>query len=558
MKVNLKRTVKYIIFIHLAALALIFTSFMLSGADSSIINSLQPPYRIISAFLFYIQFFLPLSAAGIFFVFLLTDRNSFNPESVNYFLAALINIIIPILAVFSFLTLYLEPSLNEKKVWLSELSETAGFYLKELEKNTGLDPEKEYVFSDLYLYIDPDNEEINNRHDDLKIKLLDNYRETGSAEETAEAAGFSIRSLTGKKLIEISEFFMAKKDYSSAAYYSEMAGIFRNFRKSSERMIKQAEEGLNRSFLTNPERETLFDGKLKAMELLNSEKFIESYYQAVELKKLFPEDNELDTIVTEAMEKMRSISFFYEEIEEFVFVPGKKNIIFTEKNEGGTTIINCGKIVYTDSNIYFFNIGVLFLDRGNRILKSFSAPYGKRIGNSINMNCIGKTEEKYFLPEWTDVKDNQTSIPISYRMEDLINFSGTRYALKKMNTLYLFTNMESLKNAGFGKTGPVIEAGGRIIRCINFLLMICISTYSGLSFMKRGKRKNYMSLLMFPVVFFVAYFSDLLLFTLNINLLENLLITAGEFKSFAVFTLITALEFSVILFLTVRRGIFTD
>ena len=124
MKQNNKRIIKYFILANLLVLGIIAAAVFFLPDKNNTIKSLLLPYNIIRIFIIYISVFLPVSAGSVFFVFTLTEEKHFKPGTVNYFISSLNFIIIPLFAVYSFLILYLNPLLAEKKTWIENLSET--------------------------------------------------------------------------------------------------------------------------------------------------------------------------------------------------------------------------------------------------------------------------------------------------------------------------------------------------------------------------------------------------------------------------------------------------
>ena len=549
MNKNNKRIIKYFIFANIIVLGFIAAAVFFIPYNERIITSLLLPYNIIRIFIIYISIFLPVSAGSVFFVFNLTEEKHFTPGTVNSFLASLNFTIVPLFAVYSFLVLYLNPVLAEKKTWIENLSETAKDYKTLLYKNKESDIEKAYIFSSLYLYIDPDNEEINREHDDIYIKLLGLNGKTGEKQEKKEN-GFVPELLTGKKLIEISEDFLKRNDYSSAIYYSEIAGNFKGYKKSSQNIVNKAEEILKQFVRTDPDIKILYNGKLEIEEFYRKEQYIDSYYRTIELETMFPGDSELKTHKSALLEKLKDISFFYEDIKQFIFVPGKENIIFRETAGSNTAIIRCGKIVFADNDVYLFNIDSYTVETGER----WTAPFGKIMNNTLNMNCISREDKNFYRPQVQNSSKQITSVPLSYTGEDLIFFCGEKACIKKISLLDIVTKTGILIKGKFGENSIIIETAERIIRCINFLMILFISVYSGLSFMKRGRKKNYLSLFLFPVVIFSAAAADFLLFRINAGIFENLLIDAGKLKTFLIFPLLIIIEFITSLYLTVKRS----
>ncbi len=173
MKQNNKRIIKYLIYSNILILGIITAGVFLFN-DKKLIDSLLIPHSIVNIFIIYISIFLPVSAGSVFFCFsILQKKANSNRELLTIFIFFTLTILFfRCLHYISFLILYLNPLLIEKKIWIENLSETAGYYQSEIFKNKSTDIEKAYIFSSLYLYIDPDSKTINKIHDDIYIELL--------------------------------------------------------------------------------------------------------------------------------------------------------------------------------------------------------------------------------------------------------------------------------------------------------------------------------------------------------------------------------------------------
>ncbi len=92
-----------------------------------------------------------------------------------------------------------------------------------------------------------------------------------------------------------------------------------------------------------------------------------------------------------AREKISKISFFIDEAEKVLTLPGQHNLFFVNSSKNGEEeFIFIGSMTRAENGIYFTDIESIKLKKNNGIIHHFKAPYGKYITGTIVVNCIDR------------------------------------------------------------------------------------------------------------------------------------------------------------------------
>jgi len=394
MKLTTGRSIKYLFLTHLFSMVIIVLYCLLIDEKLQI-SILNTPYTIINIFYIYSRLFLPITAAAVFIMLVMTDRISGKEKNSSAGGAAMILSVLPaaipsviIYLIFVFVT---EPVLIEKKEWLKQLSGSGAEYFSKTIKNLEEGKlEEARVFADLYLYIDPDNKEINKKKSEIIIALPNN--EAGRPEQDKESAvSYSEDFITGRRLLDTAEKYFKKGDYPSAVYYGQMAGRLKSSRKKAGEILKRAEKKLTVYTPDKNREERLYDGKLELEKLINKKEYQKAYYLFHQLSLIYKTDPELADMGEEVYSHLSKISFFLEDILKFYFAPGKTEIAFVNKSDkSGKELILAEKIIFSGDSVYFFDIDIIHLSEKGEIVKQIHSMYGKSIDGDLNMLCIGR------------------------------------------------------------------------------------------------------------------------------------------------------------------------
>ncbi len=559
MKLTTGRSVKYLFLTHIASLILIvlYCHFLQPGLALAV---LVPPYLLISILVLYSRLFLPITAGTFFILLILTDKSTGSrkePRSGESLVFTMFSASIPSAMIYFMLVFFAEPGLIEKKEWLEELSKSGSFYIKEAARNFEAGRLEEALsFADLYLYIDPENKTAVDIKNDIKIALPG----SGKSEESKDPGFYRNISedfLTGEKLFRIAENYYKKGDFSSAVYYGQMAGHFRSSKSKALKLVRSASEKLSGYTPDKSREERLYDGKVEITGLITGGDFHNAYYKFHQLSGEFSRDTELASLGEKLFSLLSDISFFYEEIREYYFAPGKTGIAFVNRSEKSEKeLILAEKIVYSGESVYFFDIDIIRFSDAGKITGHLHSLYGKAIGDTLNMRCIGKESRLLFLPDiitGTD-SDDISSVKLNIPYEALLYTGKEDTRLEKIKTPFLAENLSMLSSIGAGKNTPAETLFLRFIRFFNFIIVLLAVMAAGISFLKRSRGKSYTSLLILPFVVFSVYLLENSIIYLKGGIISIFIGEAGIVRAGILYAVITLAETAGILVFTVKKA----
>lgn len=559
MKQKTIRLYKYLFISHSAVVICIIGYFILFG-EKLFMENLKLSYLFISILVTYFHLFLPITAASVFIAIIMTnkpEKSNTSAENSHLLIFSMLPFLVSSAAIYLMIVLFIEPSLISKKEWLKELSVAGKSYGEKASENYYAGNfEVADVFTDLFLYIDSNNGPILDLKGMIRIALSTPYSiNTTESKSTLESL------LTGPNFLQAAKSFFDEKDYSTALYYSRLAGGFRQTRKEAEKIVAEAEKMLSQYIPDKSREEKLFDGKTRIDDLIADKDFYNAYYLYHRFIEEYPEDSELKQLGNKLFPLLSEISFFYEEIQEIYFAPGKKRIAFINYNgENGKELILAEKIVLSKENIYFFDIDIINLSPGGEIERHLYALYGKAIGDTINMQCIGKETKLFLLPQVLvgDKKNLVSSVKLNIPQEILLytGFETTRF--DKISTTLLVENLELLSSIGIGKNSPKETLLIRIIKIFNFFILNIALIAIGISFLKRRKvnqkKRDYSPLFLFPLVVLFTFLAENTFIYLKTNIIWILVGAIGVFATSFIIMLIIVAEITILLLYTVTKA----
>ena len=557
MKLATTRNIRYLLISHFVFLILIalYCFFIL---EKPAVQVLTFPYILISIFTIYSQLFLPISIGAMFILIVLANKERYpehRKEDGANLLISTIPVLIPTTIIYIFLVFFAEPVLFEKKAWLEELSRSGEFYLAETEKkiNEG-NLEEALNFINLYLYIDPDNKNAIDTKGTIKIALPNDIYTDELSEEKVKAVSGDY--LTGQILLDIAEKYFTQEDYPSAAYYGQMAGIFKNSRDKARQIVKKSIGKLSGFSPNTSAEEKLYDGKIDITKRIEAKDFHGAYYFYHSLSDDFPQDQELADIGKRLFSLLSKESFFYEDIRSLYFVPGKTEIAFVNGDSAEKELVFAEKIVLTNDGIYLFYINIINLSPSGSIVRHIKSLYGKVLEDTLNMQCMGREIRLLLYPEIIvgNKSDKIVSIDLKIPKKMLLYMGTEESKFSKMRTSLLFQNLKLFSETGAGKYIPAETLFIRFIRIFNYIFIMFLVIASGISFLKRRTDKTYLLLLMLPAVIITIYFLERTVMYIKSKILLIFLKETGITAAALCFLVIIAIELIATIFYTARKA----
>ena len=557
MKLSTTRNIRYLVISHFVFLILIalYCFFIL---EKPAVQVLTYRYIFLSILTIYSQLFLPISTGAMFILIVLANKERYpehrKADGANLLIST-IPVLIPTTIIYIFLVFWAEPVLFEKKEWLEELSKSGEFYLLETEKkmNEG-NLEEALTFINLYLYIDPDNKNAIDIKGNIKIAMPHDIYTDEISEEMVKAVSGDF--LTGKILLDIAEKYYSLQDYPSAAYYGQMAGIFKNSRDKARQIVKKSIEKLSGFSPDTSAEEKLYDGKVDITKRIAKKDYHGAYYFYHSLSDDFPQDQELADIGKTLFSLLSDSSFFYEDIRSLYFVPGKTEIAFVNSNSEEKELVFAEKVVFTNDGIYLFYITVINLSPSGNIVRHIKSLYGKVLGNTLNMQCMGREVRLLLYPEVIvgNKSDKIASIDLNIPHKMLLYMGTEENKFSKMRTSLLFQNLKLFSETGAGKYIPAETLFIRFIRIFNYIFIMLLVIASGISFLKRRTDKTYLLLLLLPMVIVTIYFLERTVMYIKSKILFIFMKETGIATAALCFIVIIAIELIATIFYTASKA----
>ncbi len=354
----------------------------------------------------------------------------------------------------------------EEERYLSNLARGFEEKWKTALENKDYEEAKEYI--DLYLVIDPGNREVQDKRANLKLKLLTGGN-SGNSLERGKTDGSEKKKEMGRnylpdetegmtvdEYIALAKRYYAEEDYFSAHYYASLAYRIDPERRDALRVAGKAWEKITSFSQSGKEREEskFYRRKKEGYTALISNQPVKAYYIFSELKKINPDDADIKRYFSKAREAVKKVSFFIDEAEDMLALPGYRNIAFINSTEDGKReLLYISKLVAIGENYFFSGIEDLKFDE-NGVVYHLKAPYGKLIGNAIVMLAIDRENRKN-VKEAVYVKGNREAsvrnlIYLRTRPDELIHLDGNYKRFESLSLAELFR----LRSGG-GKYGII-------------------------------------------------------------------------------------------------------
>ena len=559
MTLTANRNIKYLLITHLIFLIFIaFYCFFVIEKPS--IQVLAPIYSLIAILTTYSQLFLPVSAGALFVLIIRAKKNksSENPKErgINFLLSTILALA-PTILIYIFLVFFAEPVLIEKRSWLKELSDAGKVYLQEAEKKLAEENiEEALILIDLYLYIDPNNKKAIDLRSDILIAWPKTvFSDELIVDETVEPVSGDF--LTGQRLIELAERFYALENYSSAAYFGQMAVVFRSSRDKATEITRRAIAQLSGFFPDTTAEEKLFDGKTTIVNLIEAGNLYDAYYFYHTLSEEFPGDRELRDIGERLFSILSESSFLYEEIRSIYFAPGKSEVAFINSSgNAGEELIFARKVVFTKDAVYLFDINIINLSPTGQIIRHLKSLYGKVIEDTLNMQCMERDIKLLLYPDVIvgNINDRVSSIKLGIPAKALVYMGLEKNRASKIRTPFLIGNLELLSTSGMGKYIPTETLFLRFIRLCNYIFIMLFVIASGISFLKRRIDTTYLSIIVLPLVVAAVYFLEGGIMYIKERILLLFMKEIGMAAAALCLTAIIAVAFIAIIFYIIAKA----
>ena len=360
---------------------------------------------------------------------------------------------------------------------------------------------------DRYLAINPSDKETTDKRLELSAR---------AARQSAPAPGPSVAGLetispdtSAQKLVEKAQYYSERQDWFSAHYYAQSASALDPRRTDALRLAAQAAEKLGAIIESEKDAKSalLFRQKKGAYDLLIGGNVVAAYYRFLELQKENPGDSDIATYLGIASDKVAKTTFFLDDARKMETLPGTQNILFlngTEKD--ATEAVYIGKMVeQAQGDAYFYDIEAVRYDAAGSVTWHFGAPFGRREGGSILMNCVDRTDTRVrFLPRYvqgTRAPAEMNLLALRPTVEQMRSLSLGRDALAVLGLAELWRMRGDLGSFGLSRETLTVDMAMKMLMPCVFLILSIFSLSLGWAFRARYfGRLSFIAIVMMPLV----------------------------------------------------------
>ncbi len=462
----------------------------------------------------FIQYLIPIQSTALIVAFSLIFPWKLGPQGMPIPFVDVIGksifLFLILTLIFSGLTEGLLPGILKKQSDQLYLTNLATGYFKNAKKeltSDNKDKDYNYIVTMLkaYLQIDPGNPVVDDTLDwaestfNIKTDIVDTTNNNEKVTMGQEAADLVLKARD----------YFEKEDYFSALYYANLAFKIDDSRSDAQRIAAGSRDAI-RSLAPDKseiEAKEYFNEKRTGFDLLNEGNPIEAYYIFKKLSDKSKEDKDIPEFLARSLKDISDKSFFIDETNKYISVPGINNITFLNNQE---TLIYIEKMILLDeSKAYFFNIEVIKLDKSNKITKHFSAPFGKynSESKSIIMNAIDRNQSNISIkPVYytgSDIEPDNVILKLSPNLLDLKYIGQASNTIRFMNIVELFNYGSIIYKYGYIKEPTQILLLERMVKPFTFLIVSFLSVSFGWFLRIRKYTLPLLSLIFIPVIGFL-------------------------------------------------------
>lgn len=485
-------------------------------SEIQILSNFKISWIISNSVRLFIQYLLPVQSTALLVIFSLFFPWKLGPQGLQIPFVDIIGksifLFLILTLIYAGLTEGILPGTLKKQSDQLHLTEMATDYFEEAKKELNSekkDKDYEHIVTMLkaYLHIDPDNIVIDNTLDwvESTVEIKTEEPDTINSDNNEKF----IQGQEAADLILKASGYFSGEDYFSALYYANLAFKLDDSRQEAQRIAAESRDAIRSLVPDKSEREAkeYFELKRTGFDTLNEGNPIDAYYIFKKLSVESNNDNDIPEFLARSLKGISDKSFFIDEAEKYLSVPGINNIVFLDNRK---TLIYIEKMILLDeSKAFFFNIEVIKFDKSNKIEKHFSAPYGKYYSESksIIMNVIDRNYSNInYKPVYLTGSDSEPEniiLKLSPSLLDLQYLGQNKNTIKFMNIIELFNYGSIFYKFGYIKEPTQILLLDRIAKPFTFLIISFLSVSLGWFLRIRKYTFPLISIFLIPVIVYL-------------------------------------------------------
>jgi hypothetical protein len=360
---------------------------------------------------------------------------------------------------------------------------------------------------DRYLAIDTGSKAFAERRLDLKAR---------AAQQAAPAPGRTAAGITSdtgamsaQALVEKARYYFDLQDWYSAHYYAQSAASLDPRRTDAVRMAAQAWDKING--LTQAEKDLktakLIREKNKAYQMLVGGNVLGAYYEFGRLEADNRGDQDIATYLAESGRRLAAEAFFVDEATRMETLPGTQHILFLNGATQGTReAVYIGKLVELPAGeAYYYDIEAVRYGTDGVVQWHFSAPYGRREGDSILLHSVDRNDARVEdLPSYlqgTRPAAERSVLRLKPSVEELHSLSIGGAALAVMGLSELWRMRADLAAFGIPRQALSVEMTMKMLMPFVFLILSIFAMSLGWAYRARYlARLSGVAVLLMPLV----------------------------------------------------------
>jgi len=527
---------------------LLFFLFSILTIPTELLARFRWPFVWSNSFLLFMDYCLPVTVASVALSHSLgsqgIEASRRSALGFGRLVAGHLGFLIALAVIYSFLSLGLGPEVRRNLQQLHSLSREAAAYLRRAQdaEATGR-PAEAVAHYGSYLAIDPDHDELAERARELETELQNSasrsQREAATQREQDARANEDLRyrvlteGRRAHELMELARGFQEKEDYISAHYFYGLAARVDPAREDARRLAALAWQRIADAGqkAEDQEQRELYEQKREAYALFNAERYLQAYYDFLELQQRHPRNGELATWLKRSRDMVVQETFFLDDARQIDPLPGTERLLFLNGGAPGQReVVYVGKMTTIEEGTFFKDIEVLRFAAGAAALH-YTASYGKLVDGAINLHGVQRgAAGGASLPRLLKGKpapgDAPNMLALRAGREQLTSLGIGRTTAATVPFLELWQMRRQITGFGHSQTTVSAEILRRLLLPFSFLVLSLVAVAFGWS--NRQRRVTwpvwvaYLFVPLFPLValFFTSLYLHAQGVVLNFCLLQ--------------------------------------
>ena len=488
----------FLLAFYAVSLAAFFVYAIVTFSATSVLPALRWEYALKRSFVLFMDYLLPIHAAAVAVAASLSfDGGAARPgvpaRPFSRIVSSTLVAFLFLTAVYTAVAEGVTPPTRKRLADMQYLSRVAGEYKR---RAAAAMQAGDYLSArdDLnrYLEVDPGNKQMAAQQ--LEASSRAARQGAPAPERVPPGPSADLDQAEVQALVEKARAAMAQEDWFSAHYYAQAAAARDPRRVDALRIASEAGNRLagDTRALASDKTAQLSRNKKDALERLESGDALGAYYAFFALHAEQPKDADITNYLGEAAAAVQRSAFFLDEAQKLQTLPGTQGILFLNRFDAESTeAVSIGKMVeLPGGDAFFFDIEAVHYDTAGAVAWHFTAPFGRRDGDSILMHAMDRKDPAIQnLPlyiEGSRPAPDRNLLRLAPSVDELRALSSTRTALAGMSIGEMWRLRGRLGSYGLARQSLGVEMTMRLVMPFAFLILSILCTAMGWSMRVRG------------------------------------------------------------------------